>query len=84
MTPDTNEKHSLAGALHRATDTLLQCLGHRKKRVVSRPLDIAGPDGPISRGTRISVMVDNDGIHKQLCFIYCLANALSYSKNSAS
>ena len=38
MTPGKNEKYSLAGALHRATGQLLQCLGPRKTNALFRAL----------------------------------------------
>lgn len=65
MTPGTNEKHYLAGALHLATGKVLYCLGPRKNNGLFRELlallDRTYPTGQI---TRIYVVVDNYCIHK--------------------
>jgi len=65
MTPGTNEKHYLAGALHLATGKVLYCLGPRKNNGLFRELlallDRTYPAGQI---TRIYVVVDNYCIHK--------------------
>jgi putative transposase len=65
MTPGTNEKHYLAGALHLATGKVLYCLGPRKNNGLFRALlallDRTYPAGQI---TRIYVVVDNYCIHK--------------------
>jgi putative transposase len=65
MTPGTNEKHYLAGALELATGTLHHTLGPRKTKALFRALlprlDEAYP-APHYR--RIYVVVDNDKIHK--------------------
>jgi hypothetical protein len=64
MTPGKNEKHSLAGALHRATGRVLYGLGPRKNHGLLRDLfgllDTTYP----ARITRIDVVVDNDCMHK--------------------
>jgi putative transposase len=65
MTPGTNEKHYLAGALELATGTLHHALGPRKTNELFRELlqrlDEAYP-APHDR--RIYVVVDNYKIHK--------------------
>ena len=65
MTPGTNEKHYLAGALHLATGKLLYCLGPRKNNGLFREL-LALLDAPFPTRqiTRIYVVVDNYCIHK--------------------
>jgi putative transposase len=65
MTPGTNEKHYLAGALHLATGKVLYCLGPRKNNGLFREL-LALLDHTYSAGqiTRIYVVVDNYCIHK--------------------
>ena len=65
MTPGTHEKHSRAGALHRATGKLLYCLGPRKNNGLFRDLlTLLDTVYPASGVTRISVVVDNDCLHK--------------------
>jgi DDE superfamily endonuclease/winged helix-turn-helix protein len=65
MTPGTNEKHYVAGALHLATGKGLYCLGPRKNNGLFRDLltrlDTAYPASGV---TRIYVVVDNYCIHK--------------------
>jgi putative transposase len=65
MTPGTNEKHYLAGALHLATRKGLYCLGPRKNNGLFRELlarlDYTYPAGQI---TRIDVVVENYCMHK--------------------
>jgi transposase len=65
MTPGTNAKHYLAGALDLATGTLLHCLGTRKTNALFRDL-LHGIDVhyPVERYTRLYVVVDNSKIHK--------------------
>jgi putative transposase len=65
MTPGTNEKHYLAGALHLATGTLLYCLGPRKNNGLFRELlTLLDATYPARQITRIYVVVDNYCIHK--------------------
>jgi transposase len=65
MTPGTNEKHYLAGALELATGTLHHAVGPRKTNELFRELlqrlDEAYPAPPYKR---IYVVVDNYKIHK--------------------
>jgi putative transposase len=65
MTPGTNEKHYLAGALNVATGTMHHCVGPRKTKALFRELlrhlDDAYPAAPY---TRVYVVVDNYQIHK--------------------
>ena len=65
MTPGTNEKHYLAGALELATGTMHHCLGPRKTNALFRELlqrlDEAYPARHYKRGY---VVVDNSQIHK--------------------
>jgi transposase len=64
MTPGTNEKYYLAGALDLATGALLHCVAARKTNVLFRDLltrlDACYPAEPY---TRIYVVVDHDTIH---------------------
>jgi putative transposase len=65
MTPGQNEKHSLAGALHLATGTILYCLGPRKTNTLFRDLlTLLDRTYAARRIKRISVVVDNYKIHK--------------------
>jgi transposase len=65
MTPGTNEKHYLAGALDLATGTVLHCLGARKTNVLFRDLlNRLDASYPAERYTRLYVVVDNYKIHK--------------------
>ena len=65
MTPGTNEKHYLAGALHLATGKVLYCLGPRKNNGLFRDLlTLLDTAYPASEVTRIYVVVDNYCIHK--------------------
>ena len=65
MTPGTNERHYLAGALDVATGTLHHCVGPRKTHALFRDLlqtlEAAYPAGQYQR---IYVVVDHDKIHK--------------------
>ena len=65
MTPGTNEKHYLAGALELATGTMHHCLGPRKTKALFRELlqrlDTAYP---ATHDKRVYVVVDNYKIHK--------------------
>jgi transposase len=65
MTPDTNEKHYLAGALQLVTGKMLSCLGPRKNNGLFRDLlTLLDTTYPASSVTRIYVVVDNYCIHK--------------------
>jgi DDE superfamily endonuclease len=65
MTPGTNEKHSLAGALQLATGKLLSCLGPRKNNGLLRALlTLLDTPYPASSVPRISGVVDHYCIHK--------------------
>jgi DDE superfamily endonuclease len=65
MTPGTNEKYYLAGALYLATGQLLQCLGPRKNNGLFRDLlTLLDRTYPAARITRIYIVVDNYCIHK--------------------
>jgi putative transposase len=65
MTPGTNEKHYLAGALDVATGTVHHCVGPRKTnelfRALLQALDAAYP---AAQSRRIDVVVDHDGMHQ--------------------
>jgi putative transposase len=65
MTPGTTEKHYLAGALDVATGTVHHGVGPRQTnelcRALLQALDAAYPAAPYRR---LSVVVDNDRIHK--------------------
>jgi putative transposase len=64
MTPGTNEKHYLAGALDLATGVLLHCVAARKTNALFRDL-LTRLDAcyPAERYTRVYVVVDNYTIH---------------------
>jgi transposase len=65
MTPGTNEKHYLAGALHLATGKVLYCLGPRKNNGLFRDLlTLLDATYSARQITRIYVVVDNYCIHK--------------------
>jgi putative transposase len=65
MTPGTNEKHYLAGALDLATGILRHCGGSRKTSGVFRDLLQCLDDAyPAPQFQRVYVVVDNDKIHK--------------------
>jgi len=65
MTPGTNEKYYLAGALHLATGKVRYCLGPRKNNGLFRELlTLLDHTYPASEVTRIYVVVDNYCIHK--------------------
>jgi transposase len=75
MTPGTNEKHSLAGALHLATGQMLYCLGARKNNGLFRDLlTLLDTTYPASSVTRIYVVVDNYCIHKAKAVTQWLAS----------
>jgi putative transposase len=65
MTPGTNEKHYLAGALNLATGKILHCLGPRKNNALFRDLlTLLDNTYPERWVRRIYVVVDNYKIHK--------------------
>jgi transposase len=65
MTPGTHEQPSRAGALHRATGKVLYGLGPRKNHGWFRDLVTwLDTTDRAPAGTRISVVVDNDCMHK--------------------
>ena len=65
MTPGTNEKYYLAGALHLATGKVRYCLGPCKNNGLFRELlTLLDHTYPASEVTRIYVVVDNYCIHK--------------------
>src|SRR5262245_51743692 len=75
MTPGTNEKYYLAGALHLATGKLLHCLGPRKNNGLFRDLltrlDTAYPAPGV---THIYVVVHNYCSHKAKAVTQWLVN----------
>ena len=65
MTPGTNEKHYLAGALDLATGTLRHCSGPRKTNALFRELLQTLNDAyPAPQVQRVYVVVDHYKIHK--------------------
>jgi putative transposase len=65
MTPGTNEKHYLAGALELSTGTLRHCCGPRKTNALFRELLETLDDAyPAPQFQRVYVVVDNYKIHK--------------------
>jgi putative transposase len=65
MTPGTNEKHYLAGALDPATGTLHHCVGPRKTNELFRDLlQTLEAAYPAAQYQRIYVVADNYRIHK--------------------
>jgi transposase len=80
MTPGTNEKHDLAGALDLATVTLHHALGPRKTNALFRDLLQTLEDAyPGAQYQRIYVVVDNYKIHKAKAVAEWLANTrISY------
>lgn len=74
MTPGTNRKNYLAGALNFATGKVLHVVGERKTRWLFidllRFIDRACP---ADKRTRIYVVVDNYGIHKAKAVVTWLA-----------
>jgi len=65
MTPGTNEKHYLAGALQLATGKVLYRLGPRKNTGLFRDLlTLLDTVYPAPEVTRVYVVVDNYCIHK--------------------
>ena len=65
MTPGTNEKHYLAGALELATGTMHHCLGPRKTNALFRELLQRLDEAyPARHYKRVYVVVDSYQIHK--------------------
>ena len=65
MTPGTNEKYYLAGALELSTGTLRHCCGPRKTNALFRELLETLDDAyPAPQCQRVYVVVDNYKIHK--------------------
>ena len=75
MTPGTNAKQYLAGALNFATGDILSCLGLRKTNALFRDLlSLLDQTYPASQVTRITVVVDNYCIHKAKAVAQWLAH----------
>jgi transposase len=75
MTPGTNEKYYLAGALHPATGKVLYCLGPRKNNGLFRDLlTLLDTTYSASEVTRIYVVVDNYRMHKAKAVTQWLAS----------
>jgi putative transposase len=75
MTPGTNEKHYLAGALDLATGTLRYCRAPRKTNGLFRELLQRLDEAyPAPQFQRVYVVVDNDKIHKAKAVDQWLAN----------
>ena len=65
MTPGQNETHSLAGALHPTSGTLLYALGPRKTNALLRALlGLLEASYPAERYPRLDMVVDNFKIHQ--------------------
>jgi putative transposase len=65
MTPGTNQKHYLAGALNFVTGKVLVVVGERKNRwLFIDLLRLIDRAGSASKFTKVYVVVDNYGIHK--------------------
>jgi putative transposase len=65
MTPGTNEKHYLAGALELSTGILRHCCGPRKTNALFRELlQTLDETYPAPQFERVDVVVDNDKIHQ--------------------
>jgi putative transposase len=65
MTPGQDPKHSLAGALDRATGTRLHGLGAGKTHALFRDwLALTESSDPAERSTQLYAVVDHDKIHK--------------------
>jgi hypothetical protein len=65
MTPGTNAKHYLAGALDLTTDTLHHCVGPRKTNGLFQDLlQTLAVAYPTAQYQGLYVVVDNDKIHK--------------------
>src|SRR5262245_26412572 len=79
MTPGTNEKHSLAGALDPSTGTLRHCGGPRQNNGLFRDwlqtLDAAYPG---TQFPQVDVVVDHDKIQRSKAVEQSLANHLRF------
>ena len=65
MTPGTNAKRYLAGALELASGVLLHCFGPRKTNALFRDLlEVIEHSYRADRYTRLYMVVDNDKIHQ--------------------
>jgi putative transposase len=65
VTPGQNQKHYLAGALELKTGGMVHCVGFRKTNVLFLALlDGLERQYPKARFDKVSVVVDNYGIHK--------------------
>lgn len=65
LTPGTNQKSYLAGALNFATGKLLSVVGERKTRwLFIELLKVIDRACPAARFTKVCVVVDNYGIHR--------------------
>lgn len=74
MTPGTNQKNYLAGALNYLTGQLLSVIGERKDRwLFIDLLRLIERTCPATKFTRIYVVVDNYGIHKAKAVVLWLA-----------
>jgi transposase len=74
MTPGTNRKNYLAGALNFATGKLLAVIAERKNRwLFIDLLRLIDRACPASKFTKVYVVVDNYGIHKAKAVVSWLA-----------
>lgn len=74
MTPGTNRKSYLAGALNFTTGRLLSVIGERKNRwLFIELLRAIERDCPVTKFTKLYVVVDNYGIHKAKAVVSWLA-----------
>jgi transposase len=65
LTPGTNEKRSLAGALDLTTGTIPHCVWYRKQTgLFLELLDTLDQTHPVPRFTHLTVVVDNAKLHK--------------------
>src|SRR5215475_11109064 len=75
MPPGTNEKAYVAGALNLTTGALHPCLGPRKTHALFRDLlTLRDQSDAVPQVPRISVVVDNDCIHKAKAVAQWLAS----------
>ena len=75
MTPGTNRKHYLAGALNLATGKVLHVTGERKNRwLFIDLLRVIDRAYPTHKFTKLYVVVDNYGIHKAKAVVTWLAS----------
>ena len=74
MTPGTNRKNYLAGALNLATGKVLHLVGERKNRwLFIDLLRVIDRACPATKFTKLYVVVDNYGIHKAKAVVLWLA-----------